>query len=96
MGWVSLSITYASSSRAKSLATLGAGIMLQAPQLQVITVESSKAKVTVSLSISPICRDVWRTIGIYVFAVPILIYTVIKKEYHNSDRTYGRKEREFM
>ncbi|CAL5218932.1 g681 [Coccomyxa viridis] len=40
--------------------------------------------------------DVWRTIGIYVFAVPILIYTVIKKEYHNSDRTYGRKEREFM
>ena len=45
---------------------------------------------------SCLCRDVWRSIGIYVFAVPILIYTVIKAEYHNSDRKYGRKEREFM
>jgi hypothetical protein len=43
-----------------------------------------------------LCRQTWRTIGIYVFAVPFLIYTVIKSEYHKSDRKYGRKEREFM
>ena len=42
------------------------------------------------------CRETWRTIGIYVFAVPVLIYTIIKSEYHKSDRKYGRKEREFL
>ena len=42
------------------------------------------------------CRETWRTIGIYVFAVPVLIYTIIKSEYHKSVRKYGRKEREFM
>ena len=42
------------------------------------------------------CRETWRTIGIYVFAVPVLIYTIIKSEYHKSDRKYGRKERDFL
>lgn len=42
------------------------------------------------------CRETWRTIGIYVFAVPVMFYTIIKSEYHKSDRKYGRKEREFM
>ncbi|CAK0779354.1 hypothetical protein CVIRNUC_004752 [Coccomyxa viridis] len=40
--------------------------------------------------------ETWRTIGIYVFAVPVLIYTIIKSEYHKSDRKYGRKERDFL
>lgn len=41
-------------------------------------------------------QDTWWTIGKWVVAFPVVIYTITKWEYNKSDRLFNREQRKFM
>ena len=41
-------------------------------------------------------QDTWWTIGKWVVAFPVVVYTITKWEYAKSDRLFKREERKFM
>lgn len=41
-------------------------------------------------------KDAFWTIGKWVIAFPVLVYTITKAEFHKSDRMFSREERKFM